>query len=506
MKSLPKASLGSILFVCLLFSLSHDPQTLGAVDESASSVPLKTHVDQQALISELEALVPKLMQQAEVPALSMAVIRDAEIIWHGSFGVKSNRTKEAVNDSTVFQAASLSKTIFAYLVFKMVGNGKLDLDTPLANYLTEDYIENDARVNKITARIVLSHTTGFPNWRPRDGELKIHFTPGEKFSYSGEGYVYLQKTIEHVTGKTLNVLMQERVFEPLGMRHSSFEWRDLFESNYAVGHAEFGVPIDRDPMTKGNAAFSLYTTARDYAKFLVAMMEGTGLKKESFRAMLTPQVRLDEDCSNCTNRKPSKLSDVNAWGLGWGLQTTEEGTSYWHWGDQGIFRCYTVAFEKQKIGLVYFTNSEGGLSIRNELVLAAIGGQHPAFAWMHYDAHDSPIKTFARAVVREGMDTAMKQYKSLKNDRMDGSPPLEERSVNSLGYQLMRMQKLDEAIAVFKLNVQDYPGSWNVYDSLAEAYMKNGDDELAIEYYGKSLELNPDNDNGRQMLEKLRAK
>ncbi len=345
--------------------------------QNNDSIPLKTNVPEQQLISDLESFVPELMEHAEVPGLSIAIIRDAEIIWHGAYGVRNINTKEAVNDSTIFQAASLSKTLFAYAVLRMVEKGEFDLDTPLSDYFGAAYIKNDDRVHRITPRMVLSHTTGFPNWRqPRDGDLKMHFSPGEKFSYSGEGYVYLQRVVEKLTEKSFNDFMTESVFKPLGMRHSSYEWREVYASNLAVGHGEFGVPIDRDPMTKGNAAFSLYTTAIDYAKFMIAIMKGSGLAKETIREMLSPQIHLNEDCLNCTQNTTSNLSDLNAWGLGWGLQLTDEGTSFWHWGDQGIFRCYTVAFQEQKMGMVYFTNSENGLAIRDELVLRAIGGRN----------------------------------------------------------------------------------------------------------------------------------
>ncbi|NIV95701.1 serine hydrolase, partial [candidate division KSB1 bacterium] len=183
--------------------------------EPAKTVSAKVHADPEKLVSGLENLIPQLMDKAQIPGLSIALIKDAEVLWNGSFGVKSLESNQAVNDSTIFQAASLSKAVFAYAVLKMVERGDLLLDTPLSHYLP-DYVD-DERIDQITARIVLSHTTGFPNWRPRDGDLEIHFMPGSKFSYSGEGYVYLQKVIEHITGLTLNEFMKQNVFEPLGM-------------------------------------------------------------------------------------------------------------------------------------------------------------------------------------------------------------------------------------------------------------------------------------------------
>lgn len=467
--------------------------------------PLKTNIDSKALIAELQQLVPQLMDSARMPGLSIALIQNGEIIWNGSYGVRSAETNTAVNDSTLFQAASLSKCVFAYAVMKLVDAGRLDLDAPLINYWPTDYIEGDDRDQLITARRVMSHTTGFPNWRPQDGALKILFEPGEKFSYSGEGFGYLQKTVEHITGEKLNDFMKRTVFEPLDMRHSSYEWAPSFEANYAIGHSEFGQALNRDPMTNGHAAYSLYTTAIDYAKFIAAILNGTGLNGATASQMLTPQIQLDKNCTNCTNSGDFTPSESNYWGLGFGLQKTDEGASFWHWGDQGIYRCYTVAFAEQKIGLVYFTNSENGLAIRDDLVLAALGGKHPAFAWLHYDRYDAPIKTFSRLLVGGGLETAMSYYGDLK--KANGSAKVfEEDSLNQLGYSCMRMKKMPEAIAAFKLNVELYPDSWNVYDSLGEALAENGQRDLAIQTYKKSIELNPDNQNGREMLEKLSSK
>ena len=165
-----------------------------------------------------------LMWRAGVPGLSIAVIRDGKTAWIGYLGLRSEATEKPVTRSTVFNVGSLSKPVFAYGVLKLVDAGKLKLDEPLAPYLPKEFVEGDPRFKQITARFVLSHRTGFPNW-PGDGQpLTIHFTPGEKFSYSGAGMVFLQKAVEKITGKPLNDYMQEAVFGPLGMKHSSYVW------------------------------------------------------------------------------------------------------------------------------------------------------------------------------------------------------------------------------------------------------------------------------------------
>jgi len=202
-----------------------------------------------------------------VPGVSIAGIQRGKTIWVHGFGVKEDGTSQPVTAETVFEAASLSKPVFAYGVLKLVDRGKLGLDVPLTTYLPKPYIPGDQRLAKITARIVLSHRTGFPNWR--DGNsLAIYFTPGERFSYSGEGYIYLQRVVEQITGKPLNTFMTETVFEPLGMSRSSYVWRPEFDALTATGHAADGKPTPVWKPMEAGAASTLNTTAKDHALFV----------------------------------------------------------------------------------------------------------------------------------------------------------------------------------------------------------------------------------------------
>src|SRR5438445_3866389 len=173
----------------------------------------------EELGAALDRLVPTLLKDGDVPGLSLAIVRDGRIELRRAYGVKDAASGTPVDADTVFEAASLSKPVFAYAVLKLADAGKLDLDAPVAKYLPGDYVD-DPRQSAITARRVLSHTTGFPNWRPSGQPLKIHFAPGERFSYSGEGFVYLQKAVERLTGQTLDAVMKRLVFEPLHMASS----------------------------------------------------------------------------------------------------------------------------------------------------------------------------------------------------------------------------------------------------------------------------------------------
>ena len=168
------------------------------------SAELEDGTPWKALIAELEKQIPKLMEDARVPGLSIAIVKDAKLFWSRGFGVKDNASKEPVDIDTVFEAASTSKPVFAYAVMKLCERGIMNLDTPLTKYTPERFLQGDARLDLITARHVLSHTSGFPNFRSKKEPLKIHFTPGEKWSYSGEGYSYLQSVVTHLTGGQVN--------------------------------------------------------------------------------------------------------------------------------------------------------------------------------------------------------------------------------------------------------------------------------------------------------------
>lgn len=333
-----------------------------------------------ASVHVLEQIVPDLMRKYSVPGLSMAVIRDGKIYWEKSFGVKDGNAP--VTNDTTFEAASLSKVVFAYAVLKLADQGKIDLDAPLQHYIDTPYIQGDPRINKITARIVLTHRTGFPNWRPKE-DLTIHFEPGDHFSYSGEGFVFLAKAVERITGLSLNDFMQQMVFTPLAMSSSSYVWRPDYDARTATGHDKHGKPQDKWKPKEANPASSLQTTALDYARFMTALLDGKGLKPDTLKQMETPQTPVEQNCTaNCFDVAP--VSTNVFWGLGVGLEKTSTGLAFWHWGDNGTFKAYMVGYPEHKSGLVMFTNSENGLSLAEGVVKAALGSDHPSLRWLDH--------------------------------------------------------------------------------------------------------------------------
>ena len=469
---------------------------LCAAQHSTAPVPMNAATE-----AGLAKDIPTLMEKAGVPGLSIAVIRGGKTVWTEHFGVRSAETKKPVASDTMFNVGSLSKPVFAYGVLKLVDGGKLKLDEPLAPYLPKEFIEGDPRFMQITARIVLSHRTGFPNWPPDGKPLVIHFTPGEKFSYSGAGMVLLQKAVEKITGKPLNDYLQEAVFTPLGMKHSSYVWNPAFENEAAVGHNVGGTPVDLFKAAQANAAASLEITAEDYAIFLDAVLQKRGLKPATMREMEASQIAVDPACSNCVEGTPSgKLSTSIFWGLGFGIEKTAQGESLWHWGDNGVFKAFFVVRPETRSGVVYMTNSENGLSIARQILAETLGGEQPAFDWLKYDNYDAPGLSFTRVAFAKGAAEALDVF-----SRELASGAILEGTVNQAGYLLMGSKRTGDAILMFRKNVELHPGSWNAYDSLGEAYMKNGDKDLAVKNYQRSVELEPTNDNGVAALKKLAA-
>lgn len=478
--------MGAMLLCATSFVQAQDPEP------APEREPLVPRAEFEYAVRMLEEMVPAWMDSAEVPGLALAFVYDGTVIGARGFGVRSLETGMAIDAGTVFEAASLTKPVVAYAVLQLVDQGVMQLDTPLFDYLPYEDIAHDERAQRVTARMVLSHSTGLPNWR-RGRPLGFDFDPGSKFQYSGEGFVYLAKVVEHLTGDSLQEVVHRLVFEPLSMWNSSLVWEERFGENHAVGHRDDGRSYDKQHPEYGNAASSLHTTAHDYALFVAAVINGEGLEKKTWKEWLSPQMEVEEGL---------------AWGLGWGLQMVDERVAFWHWGHNNGYRAFVIASPVQRIGLVLLSNSDNGMSLVRPLLASASGARQPALDWLNYESFNSPRRVVRRrlqATLRdEGVQATIDEYKQLKRHYPEEA--FSETLLNSLGYQLMRQERYADAIEIFKLNVGEYPAAYNPHDSLGEAYMRNGEVELAIESYQRSVDINPDNHNGVEMLKRLREK
>ena len=319
--------------------------TLTHAESDNHSARFKADVSSKKIIEEIEQNIPQMIEEFSVPGLSAALIKDAKVVWSKGFGVRSIDTKEPVTTETIFEAASLSKPVFAYAALKLCKKGALDLDKPLTDYLPQPYITDEPRIKQVTARHVLTHTTGFPNWR-NGPNLKFIYNPGERFSYSGEGFVYLQTIVEKITAKPLNVYLTQEIFEPFAMKSSSFIWLEKFASSTAIGHDPQGKVSYKGKPDKANAAASLHTTAGDYAKFVAEVLKPSN--KDNFH--------LSETMTNAMLKSQVPVNDSVAWGLGWGVQVAKTGESFFHWGNNNNRFKNFIVFVARKPGSAEINN------------------------------------------------------------------------------------------------------------------------------------------------------
>jgi len=320
--------------------------------------------------------MPQLMADAGVPGVTMAVIKDSQVLWRRGFGVRDRATRAPVTDDTAFEAASVSKTVFAYLALNLCEKGILGLDTPLSSYVPYRLLEGDSRLDRITTRHVLSHTSGLQNWRSGRDPLRIHFEPGNQYLYSGEGYFYLQSVITHLTGQrdpsqcarfegdlevcatNIAQYMATNLLEPFGMRSSSYRSDDALEQRAARPHDTEGNPIAQGQSTEIGAARyaaagGLRTTATDYARFLLEVLNPRApdrfrMTGQSVRDMLRPHVTVDASTS---------------WALGWQIRHTPTGDLIQHQGGQAGFQAFTAASVGRQSGFVILTNSDNGARV-----------------------------------------------------------------------------------------------------------------------------------------------
>lgn len=324
----------------------------------------------------------ELLEKGHVPGLSYAVIRDGKIEKVGALGTRDGATGAPVDENTVFEAASLSKPVFAYAVLRLVDSGVLSLDTPLSDYVP-DFAKGDPRSATVTVRDVLSQSSGLPNWGNWITPVKTHFQPGSQFSYSGEGFVWLQRVVVAATGEPLEDVMGRLVFEPLQMKQSSYVWRADYEANHAVPHEGLGPRAKARPKAPV-VAYTLHTTAADYARFLQATLSGIHLKPGTAKQWLRPQIELFQSCIECLNPNAAKSDQHVAWGLGWGLEP-QQGT-FFHWGDNGGFKAFTTGSPAKRSAVVVLTNGSNGMAIMPEIIGRLMPGEHPAFTWLNYDS------------------------------------------------------------------------------------------------------------------------
>jgi CubicO group peptidase (beta-lactamase class C family) len=329
------------------------------------------------LPAALDALVPGLMAKHHVPGVALAGLAGGRLSWTREYGVRRAGGSEPVTAATIFEAASMSKPVGAYAVLKLVEQGRLDLDRPLHEYLGRPYLPDQPLHLKITARMALAHTTGFPNWREggwrKNGPLPVKSEPGTKYTYSGEGYTYLQRVLEHLTGEPFEPYVRRTLLAPLGLETAAFTWQESYAALAAAGHDARGQPMrSRELYRHANTAYSLYTSPSDYARFVAEMLRADRSAPHSLgaalrAAMLTPTT--ETTGPQPLVRRDGSIPLSSHYGLGWALDRTARGLRVRHSGSNGTgFRSYVEFHPDRGTGLVIMTNAVGGAALWRELI------------------------------------------------------------------------------------------------------------------------------------------
>jgi CubicO group peptidase (beta-lactamase class C family) len=327
--------------------LSFDHQTIDAPDK-------------EEMLFENNAAVEKWLAQNNIPALGLGIIRDGKLKEVKVYGnLKKGQTAPY---NALFNVASLTKPVVAMVTLRLVSAGKWNLDEPLFNYWTDPDLKDDPRHKKLTTRHVLTHQTGFPNWRWNNADKKLAFgvDPGMKYGYSGEGFEYLRKALEKKFKKPLDELARETLLTPVGMNNTQFYWNNwVDESRFAVGHNPKGETYKINRNTYANAADDLLTTVEDYGKFLVSVLDGDGLDKAISDEMVSHQV---------------KTKEHKYFGLGWEIYDFGDGEyALSHGGSDEGAKTLVFLLPKSKQGLIIFTNADNGNKTYTELVNRYLG-------------------------------------------------------------------------------------------------------------------------------------
>lgn len=454
---------------------------------------------------QIEGLLSKYHEYGQFNG-SVLVANNGEVIFKNGFGMANMEHGIPNKPDTKHRLGSITKQFTAALILQLVEQGKLELNAPISTCLP-NYAGPAAEV--VTIHHLLTHTSGIPSYTsfpkffkdqsrdpysPKDfvktfADSTLQFTPGEQFDYSNSGYFLLGHIIEEVTGKTYKQVLQENILDPLDMKETGYDHHATILKNRAAGYERSANGYANAPyldMSLPYAAGSLYSTVEDMYKWDRALNTDKVLSEESRKLMFTPQI-------------PAGNSEYS---YGWMIdkmpvgKTRDSVNMVGHGGGINGFNTLIVRFPEED-DLIVLLNNTGGTKL-NDMAVGINNILQGAEAEM-------PRRSLAMEVLpvfaKEGVAVGLKKYKELITDK---SYELNEADMNRVGYNLLQNEKVEEAIEVFKINVAEFPDSWNTYDSLGEAYMIDGQKENAIANYEKSIQMNTENTNGKEMLAKLR--
>src|ERR1041384_3915949 len=496
------------------FSKIKEPQSMKAVSRIYRNfyavallaiLALQTSALAQDKAAKIDQLISLYQKYGQFNG-SALVADNGKVIYRKGVGLANMEWDIPNTPDTKFRLGSITKQFTATLILQLVEQGKIKLDGKLIDYLP-DYRKDTGA--KVTIHNLLSHTSGIPSYTSLPGFFQdvsrnpfkvddfikkyasadLEFEPGTKFVYDNSGYFLLGAIIEKVTGKPYEQVLKENIFDPLGMKNSGYDHWGTVISKRATGYTRSARGFQTAPyldMSIPYAAGSLYSTVEDLYLWDQALYGEKILSPKSKELMFKPNLNnygYGFVITKATLAPPTKLQ----------VPVIQ------HNGGINGFNTVIVRMTNDKRLIVLLDNAEDGQYLdRISLGIMSILYDQP---------FDSPKRSIANAlmntITEKDVASAIAQYRTLKAGPTANECDFGEGELNRLGYQLLSMKKTAEAIEIFKLNVEMFSQSANVYDSVAEAYMAQNDKELSIANYKKSLELDPNNANARSRLARL---
>jgi len=470
----------------------------------------------EQFVNELDQKIPQLLNDFIVPGTAIAIIENGKIILQKGYGYSNIEKETKVTTSTGFNIGSISKTVAAWGVMKLVQEGKIDLDAPAEKYLTRWHLpQSEFDSDKVTIRRLLSHTAGlslhgYPGWSPKDklptieeslngknngpGSVEMIMEPGTKWKYSGGGFSILQLIVEEVTRQKFENYMQAEILNPLGMKKSSYTIDDDILKASSLEHNNFGEVIDFELFT-AQAAAGLHTTIKDFTKFAQASLYASKDNKKYQQILSAASIEQMMEPAPASNGR---------YGLGYGVDSIQ-GTSMTlrgHGGANTGWHAFLRVDPVTNDGFIMITNGGAGHNIYRQVFCDWIYWKTGESLGNRCNILPSVANKMKQIIDDKGTDKIEEAYIELKKN-LANKYNFSEDQLNQLGYHYLGNDKIENAVAIFKVNVDAFPNSSNVYDSYGEALLVSGEKEKAIENYLKSVELNPGSKDGIRVLKKL---
>lgn len=438
---------------------------------------------------------------------AILVAFEGRVIYKKGFGKASFEWDIPNRPDTKFQIASVSKQFTSMLIMQLVAEGKLDLRTPIGNYLN-DYPKPQGDL--ITIQHLLNHTSGIPNHtsfpsyrtdmlkfiRPEGliqtfSDSTLLFTPGSQFNYSNSGYALLGFLLEKIEGKPYGKILNEKIFSPLGMKNSGYEPTQRLVKNKASGYSPLGLSYLKANYIDYSEAYSsggIHSTVEDLFIWDQSLYSEKLLPKSFLDSLFSPKVQLGNS------------HYANGWDIG-EIQIGNTSSTLKSISHDGVINGYTALITRipsEKTSIIILNNT-GGAPLHH-MTKGILG-------ILHGSSFDKPVQSVAISVGQEieknGIEKGVENYKAIKDQ---GGFYLSENEMNLMGYDFLERGNLDAAKEIFRLNVEAFPDSFRVYDSYGEILMELGEIDLSIMNYQKSLELNPTNGNAKRFLKLLESK